>query len=94
MSETTLTFYCLECHHVGPANDFMPAKHSVSLECVNRAACERRQKRDKILAEVQVKAAREAVHPVDRFTRLSVALCGIFMGAVIAIGLSYLWLGI
>jgi len=96
MSETT-TFYghCEYCkQETDNANDVMPLFETGGFECVNRDACQRRQKRDKINAEIATKAARPVMHPVDRFTRLSIALCGIFLGAVIAIGASYVWLGI
>lgn len=94
MVKAPVTFTCIYCYHTGQANDFMPTKEGFGLECVFQDACARRQKRDKVLAEITAKSLRTRVHPVDRFTRLSIALCGIFMGAVIAIGVSYLWLGI
>ena len=94
MSANTIIFSCGFCNHTGNANEFMVAGHPIPLECVDRVACERRQKRDLILIEMQEMACKPYVHPVDRFTRLSVLLCGIFMGAVSAIGVSYLWLGL
>ena len=87
MSET-IFFTCEFCKQsTDVANYVMPLEDYSGFECVNKHACERRQKRYEILAE-------QPVHPVDRVTRLTVLLCGIFLGAVSAIGISYLWLGI
>lgn len=94
MSENTIIFSCGFCDHTGVANEFMPGEHPIALECANRVACERRQKRDLILLEMQEMAKKPHVHPVDRFTRLTVVLCGFFMGAVSAISISYLLFGI
>lgn len=94
MSESTIIFSCGFCNYTGVANEFMPGEHPIALECSNRAACERRQKRDLILIEIREMARKPRVHPVDRLTRLTVAMCGFFMGAVSAIGISYMLFGI
>lgn len=94
MSTNTIIFSCGFCNHTGAANEFMVAGHPIHLECVDRAACERRQKRDLIVIEMQEMARKPYVHPVDRLTRLTVAMCGFFMGCVVALSVSYLWLGI
>ena len=94
MSETHIIFSCGYCDHVGEANELMTGEFPVALKCVDRAACQRRQRRDKILAEIQEMAKKPRVHPVDKVTRITVLLCGIFLGAVSAIGISYLLFGV
>jgi hypothetical protein len=94
MSETFI-YACGYCGHASTHRPEFYVVHPLSgLKCKSTGACERRQKRNKINTEIATKASRPVMHPVDRFTRLTVALCGIFMGAVLAIGVSYLWLGI
>jgi hypothetical protein len=95
MSEIKNTYVCFYCEHeTDCANDVMPTEKGYGFECVSKAACERRQKRTAILAEMQEMAKKPALHPVDKFSRTAVLLCGVFMGAVSAIGLSYLLFGI
>lgn len=73
---------------------FVIAGYERQFICENSSACLRRQKRDTILAEMQEMAKKPYVHPVDKFSRTSVALCGFFLGCVSVLGVSYLWLGI
>lgn len=94
MSENTIVFSCGFCNHTASANEVMVSNHPILFECVDRGACERRQKRDLILIEMQEMAKKPHVHPVDKFTRGAVLLCGMFLGAVSAIGISYLLFGI
>ncbi len=94
MSET-ITFTCVNCGQTTDcANDVMPTLIGEGFECTFQTACDRRRRRDIILAEMQEMANKPHVHPVDKFTRGAVLLCGIFMGAVSAIGISYLLFGI
>ncbi|ALY08641.1 hypothetical protein CAPNMURICA_41 [Arthrobacter phage CapnMurica] len=74
--------------------EFTMGPDAVSLECVDLASCKRRQKRTAILAEMKEMAKKPHLHPVDKFSRAAVLTCGIFMGAVSAFGLSYLWFGV
>ncbi|QFG08720.1 hypothetical protein PBI_INGRID_45 [Arthrobacter phage Ingrid] len=95
MSETYNTFVCYYCEHeTDNANDVMPIETGYGFECVFQDACFRRQKRNEILADMKEMAKRPHVHPVDKITRTGVALCGFFMGLIVAMGLSYLWFGI
>lgn len=90
-----ITFTCKFCNHTTDVvNDVMPLEDYSGFECVFKSACERRQKRDAILADMQEMAKKPHVHPVDKFTRTTVLLCGIFLGAVSASGISYLLFGI
>lgn len=94
MSET-ITFTCKNCGHTTDvANDFRILEDYSGFECTFQAACNRRQKRDLVLAEMQEMAKTPHVHPVDKVTTAAVLLCGIFLGAVSAIGISYLLFGI
>ncbi|WGH21734.1 hypothetical protein SEA_INKED_47 [Arthrobacter phage Inked] len=94
MSET-ITFTCKNCGHTTDvANEFMILEDYSGFECTFQAACDRRQKRDLIIADMKEMAKKPHVHPVDKFTRTSVALCGFFFGCVIAMGLAYLWFGV
>lgn len=95
MSEIKNTYVCYYCEHeTDYANDVMPTEKGYGFECVSKAACERRQKRTAILEEIKEIANRPPVHPVDKFSRTAVAICGFFFGCVITIGLAYLWFGI
>ena len=84
MSET-LTFSCGYCNHHGDANDFMPSDY-VALRCVNIAACQRRHKRNIILADManMAKKPYAPVHPVDKFNFAAISICaGILAGTII-----------
>jgi hypothetical protein len=95
MSEIKNTYVCYYCEHeTDYANDVMPTEKGYGFECVSKAACERRQKRTAILAEMQEMAKKPHVHPVDKFSRTSIAICASFMTFVITIGLAYLWFGV
>ncbi|ALY09016.1 hypothetical protein GORDON_41 [Arthrobacter phage Gordon] len=94
MSEI-VTFKCKFCEHTTDiANDVMPLEDYSGMQCVSSDACDRRKKRNNILAEMQEMAKKPHVHPVDKVTRTTVLLCGIFMGAVSGMGLSYLLFGV
>jgi len=79
MSEIT-TFYghCEYCkQETDNANDVMPLFETGGFECVNRDACQRRQKRDAILAT-------PSVHPVDKFSFGAISICaGALLGTII-----------
>ncbi|ASM62320.1 hypothetical protein SEA_NIGHTMARE_44 [Arthrobacter phage Nightmare] len=62
--------------------------------CADSKACGRRKIRNDVLAEMKEMAKKPHLHPVDKFSRAAVLTCGIFMGAVIAFGLSYLLFGV
>lgn len=98
MSETTNTtdhtFHCFFCEHESDCHGVVPTETTYGFECVDKAACERRQKRNKILAEMQVMALTPHIHPVDKVSRTVVALCGFFFGCIITMGLAYLLFGI
>ncbi|UTN92046.1 hypothetical protein SEA_DARBY_41 [Arthrobacter phage Darby] len=72
---------------------FVPG-YAHEVVCLYHAACLRRMRRNNILAEMQEMAKKPHVHPVDKVTRTTVLLCGIFMGAVSGMGLSYLLFGV
>ncbi len=93
MSET-ITFTCKFCGHTTDiANEFMILDDYSGFECTMSSACERRQKRDVILAEMQ-EMAKNPVHPVDKFSRASVAICASALTFVITSSLAYLWFGV
>jgi hypothetical protein len=96
MTEIKNTFRCFYCNHeTDCANDVMPRfEEGNGFECVFEDACKRRQKRNQVLAEMQEMVKRPHVHPVDKITRTGVALCGFFMGLIVAMGLAYLMFGI
>ena len=83
MSEN-LTFSCGYCNHHGDANDFMPSDY-VALRCVNIAACQRRHKRNIILADManMAKKPYAPVHPVDKFSKIALGICAGFLMSVI-----------
>ena len=84
MSESHIIFSCGYCDHVGEANEFMTGEYPVALECVDRGACERRQKRDLILIEMKEMAKKPRVHPVDKFSFASISLCaGFLLGTLV-----------
>ncbi|QFG13654.1 hypothetical protein PBI_SHEPARD_47 [Arthrobacter phage Shepard] len=97
MSEIN-TFYG-HCHYckleTDNAYDVVPLfELGHGFECVNRDACKRRQKRDKINAEIAEQAAKPKTHPLDYFSRASLTACGAFLLTVIVVGLSYIWFGV
>jgi hypothetical protein len=98
MSENEITFACFHCYYCDletDANGVIPRfEEGNGFECIDEAACKRRQKRNAILADMQEMAKKPHVHPVDKFTRTAVLLCGMFLGAVSAIGISYLLFGV
>jgi hypothetical protein len=94
MSETTTTDTCSLCGHTSEYREFVWNSSQTASVCEDSSACTRRCKRNVILAEMQEMAKRPHVHPVDKITRTGVALCGFFMGLIVAMGLAYLWFGI
>jgi hypothetical protein len=85
---------CGECNHLADRRDLVVIHPLSPLRCKDTTACARRQKRDKILAEMQEMANKPALHPVDKFSRTSIAICTAFFTFVITIGLAYLWFGV
>lgn len=73
--------------------DFV-AGYANSFICKDSDACWRRKRRDDIVASIKEMAKKPHVHPVDKVTRTTVLLCGIFMGVVSGMGLSYLLFGV
>ncbi|UGL63272.1 membrane protein [Arthrobacter phage Tokki] len=92
------TFYahCEYCkHETDNVHDVVPFfENWQGFECVDRDACKRRQKRNKINAEIEAKAAKPKSHPLDYFSRASLTACGAFLLTIIVIGLSYIWFGV
>ena len=95
MSEIKNTYVCFYCENeTDCANDVMPTENGYALICVSKAACERRQKRNAVLEEIKEIANRPPTHPVDKFSRTSIAICTAFFTFVITFGLAYLWFGV
>ena len=92
MSETTIPFVCHDCGHASTvADDFLPRfEEGNGFECFSEDACKRRQKRNKVLAEMQEMSKKPYVHPVDQFSKAALVACGAFMATVIFTGLHYL----
>ena len=88
MSESTIPFVCYYCGHATVnANDVMPRfEEGNGFECVSQDACNRRQKRDAILAM-------EPIHPVDKFSRVALAICAAFLSAII-LACVFFWIGL
>lgn len=88
MSENEITFacfHCFYCDHETDANGVIPRfEEGNGFECVDEAACKRRQKRDAILAET-------LVHPVDKFSFASIAICAGVLVGIIVVGLLFLF---
>ena len=89
MSENEITFacfHCFYCDHETDANGVIPRfEEGNGFECVDEAACKRRQKRDQILA----------TPPRNRTNDIMLAVvlgCGVFLGGATAIALSWLLL--
>lgn len=93
MSETTLDT-CSLCGHTSEYREFVWNYEQTRSICQNSDACARRCKRNAIIAEMREMAKKPHVHPVDKFTRTSVALCSFILGCISAIGIAYLWFGI
>ena len=85
---------CSVCAHTSDYHEFVWDKTGTKSICQNAEACARRVKRNKVIAEMRVMAQKPYVHPVDKFSRTAVAVCGFFFGCIITIGLGYLWFGI
>lgn len=92
LEETTPCEIC--GFHSDDHRDFVIAGPTRRFICENSSACLRRKKRDAILAEMQEMAKKPRLHPVDKFSRTSVALCGFFLGCVTVICGAYLMFGI
>ncbi|QXO13202.1 membrane protein [Arthrobacter phage DevitoJr] len=75
------------------SQDFVSG-YANSFICKDSDACWRRKRRDDIVASIKEMAKKPHVHPVDKVTRTTVLLCGIFMGVVSGMGLSYLLFGV
>ena len=58
--------------------------------CQGREACERRQKRDKIIAEMTAKAMKPARNRTNDILLGTVLACGLFLGSAAAMGISWL----
>ena len=83
MSET-ITFTCKFCGHTTDVtNDVMILEDYSGFQCTFQSACDRRQKRDAILAEMQ-EMAKNPVHPVDKFSFSAISICaGALLGTII-----------
>ncbi|QPX62505.1 membrane protein [Arthrobacter phage Truckee] len=91
MSETTSGTYvfCEACGHIGDERDYTTKDHPERI-CVDSKACERRQKRNTVLAEMQEMAKKPYQHPIDRFSKVSLYVCGAFLLTIIFVGLLFL----
>lgn len=87
-------FCCLCGHNSEDKNDFVVVEAPDQVICENTEACARRQKRDAILAEMKEMAKKPHVHPVDKFSHTSVAVCGFIMGVISVVCLAYILTGI
>lgn len=95
MSETTVTQTCADCGMESTDLRIFIVTHPLMpVRCYSEGACSRRQKRNKVLAEMEEMAKKPYVHPVDKFSRTSIALCGFFLGCIAFIGSAYLWFGV
>ena len=84
------TTSCARCGHQSDDYRAFVILRTGEFVCQGNDACERRQKRDRILADMQKMAQKPYRHPVDRFSKAALVACGAFMATVIFTGLHYL----
>lgn len=85
---------CSLCAHTSDYHEFVWDKTGTKSLCQNAEACSRRCKRNAVIAEMREMAKKPHVHPVDKFSRTSIAICAAFFTFVITFGLAYLWFGV
>ena len=64
--------------------------NNISWVCQGNDACKRRQKRNKIIAEMTEKAMKPARNRTNDILLGTVLACGLFLGSAAAMGISWL----
>lgn len=91
MQTEDLTLVCNDCNHKADYRMFLYIGPRMQVICQNSDSCKRRQKRTAVIKEME---SRNAVHPVDRFSRNAIKISAVCLLTIVAICGAYLWLGI
>lgn len=83
ISETSSA--CKVCGHVSDYREFVDSSIFTNYPiCQNNDACQRRQRRNAVIAEMEEMAKKPYVHPVDKFNFAAISICaGILAGTII-----------